>query len=279
MPVKVLSYMSSPVIAASPYDNLAHIRNLMIRHHVGRIVIVEDNKPVGIITKNDFIRALFSRRRYVKPLDEIKAEEIMTRNIVVVEENKSIKNAAKLMLRYGVSGLPVVSREGMLVGIITLTDLTRAYAERYQGKLRVTDVMRRNPSVVSRSHSLFYVVDLLSKDPAGKVIVVEGGKPVGVIAESDVAFINTLALPRDVKYIKRVSTVKGRATTIRVYAMPIAADIMTPNPLTAKPLEDLALAADTMIKNNISVLPVVDEEDNLMGIVTKIEIARAITRL
>ena len=279
MPAKVSSYMTSPVIAASPYDNLAHIRNLMIRHHVGRVVIVEDSKPIGIITKSDFIRALFSRRRYTKPLEEIKAEEVMTRDLIVIEENKSIKNAAKLMIRYGISGLPVVTRDGGLVGIITLTDLTRAYAERYRGRLRVFDAMRKDPSIVSRSHSLFYIADLLSKDPAGKVIVVEGNKPVGIITKSDVAFLNTLLLSHNIKYIKRTSIEKGRATAVRIYAIPIAADIMTPNPLTTKPLEDLALAADTMIKNNISGLPVVDDEGNLMGIVTKIEITRALSRL
>jgi len=279
MPAKVSSYMTSPVIAASPYDNLAHIRNLMIRHHVGRVVIVEDSKPIGIITKSDFIRALFSRRRYTKPLEEIKAEEVMTRDLIVIEENKSIKNAAKLMIRYGISGLPVVTRDGGLVGIITLTDLTRAYAERYRGRLRVFDAMRKDPSIVSRSHSLFYIADLLSKDPAGKVIVVEGNKPVGIITKSDVAFLNTLLLSHNIKYIKRTSIEKGRATAVRIYAIPIAADIMTPNPLTTKPLEDLALAADTMIKNNISGLPVVDDEGNLMGIVTKIEIARALSKL
>ena len=279
MPAKVSSYMTSPVIAASPYDNLAHIRNLMIRHHVGRVVIVEDSKPIGIITKSDFIRALFSRRRYTKPLEEIKAEEVMTRELIVIEENKSIKNAAKLMIRYGISGLPVVTRDGGLVGIITLTDLTRAYAERYRGRLRVFDAMRKDPPIVSRSHSLFYIADLLSKDPAGKVIVVEGNKPVGIITKSDVAFLNTLLLSHNIKYIKRTSIEKGRATAVRIYAIPIAADIMTPNPLTTKPLEDLALAADTMIKNNISGLPVVDDEGNLMGIVTKIEIARALSKL
>jgi len=279
MPAKVSSYMTSPVIAASPYDNLAHIRNLMIRHHVGRVVIVEDSKPIGIITKSDFIRALFSRRRYTKPLEEIKAEEVMTRDLIVIEENKSIKNAAKLMIRYGISGLPVVTRDGGLVGIITLTDLTRAYAERYRGRLRVFDAMRKDPPIVSRSHSLFYIADLLSKDPAGKVIVVEGNKPVGIITKSDVAFLNTLLLSHNIKYIKRTSIEKGRATAVRIYAIPIAADIMTPNPLTTKPLEDLALAADTMIKNNISGLPVVDDEGILMGIVTKIEIARALSKL
>lgn len=279
MPAKVSSYMSSPVIAASPYDNLAHIRNLMIRHHIGRIVIVKNNKPIGIITKSDFIRALFSRRRYTKPLEEIKAEEVMTRNLIVIEENKSIKNAAKLMIRYSISGLPVVTRDGELIGIITLTDLTKAFAERYRGRLRVSDAMRKDPLVVSRSHSLFYIADLLSKDPAGKIIVVEGGKPIGIITKSDVAFLNTLLLPHSIKYIKRTSIGKGRATTIRIYTIPIAADIMTPNLLTIKPLEDLALAADTMIKNNISGLPVVDDEGNLMGIVTKIEIAKALSKL
>ncbi len=279
MAPKVSTYMSTPVIAASPYDNLAHIRKLMIRHHIGRIVIVEGNKPVGIITKSDFIRALFSRRRFTKPLEEIKAEEVMTRDLITVDENRSIKAAAKLMVRKGVSGLPVTSKDGDLVGIITLTDITRAYAERYPGRMLVKDAMRTNVPTVHRSHSIFYVAELISRDEAGKIVVVDGSKPVGIITKSDIAFINPFLLGyRNMKYVRRFSSEKGRSTAVRIYTIPIAGDIMTSDLLTIGLEEDLALAADTMIKNNISALPVIDRDENLAGIVTKIEIAKALTR-
>jgi len=280
MAPKISTYMSTPVIAASPYDNLAHIRKLMIRHHIGRIVIVEGNRPVGIITKSDFIRAIFSRRRFTKPLEEIKAEEIMTRDLIVVDENRSIKAAAKLMVRKGVSGLPVVAKNGDLVGIITLTDITRAYAERYSGRVLVKEAMRTDVPTVHRTHSLFYVAELVSRDEAGKVVVVDGEKPVGIITKSDIAFINPILLGyREMKYVRRFSSEKGRATAIRIYTIPIAGDIMTPDLLTIGLEEDLALAADTMIKNNISALPVVDSDGNLAGIITKIEIAKTLTRI
>lgn len=280
MAPKISTYMSAPVIAASPYDNLAHVRRLMIRHHIGRIIVVEGNKPVGIITKSDFIRALFSRRRFAKPLEEIKADEVMTRDLIVVDENRSIKAAAKLMVRKGVSGLPVVSKNGDLVGIITLTDITRAFAERYPGRILAKEAMRTSVPTVHRSHSLFYVAELVSRDEAGKVVVVDGEKPVGIITKSDIAFINPFLLGyRDMKYVRRFSSEKGRATAVRIYTIPIAGDIMTSDLLTIGLEEDLALAADTMIKNNISGLPVVDSDGNLVGIVTKIEIARALTRI
>ncbi len=280
MAPKVSTYMSTPVIAASPYDNLAHIRKLMIRHHIGRIVIVEGSRPVGIITKSDFIRAIFSRRRFAKPLEEIKAEEVMTRDLIVIDENRSIKAAAKLMVRKNVSGLPVVSKNGELVGIITLTDITKAYAERYIGRVLVKEAMRTNVPTVHKTHSLFYVAELISRDEAGKIIVVDGEKPVGIITKSDIAFINPFLLGyRDMKYVRRFTSEKGRATAVRIYTIPIAGDIMTTNLLTIGLDEDLALAADTMIKNNISALPVVDSDENLAGIVTKIEIAKTLTRI
>lgn len=281
MAIRVSSYMTSPVITARPTDTLAHIRNLMLRHKIGRIVITQGEKPIGIVTKTDFVKVLSLRRKRYRPLDDITASEVMNRELIVIERNRSIKTAAKIMIRHNISGLPVIDSRGKLAGIITLTDIVRAYSENFQGKLKVGQVMRTKPTTVKPLHSLYHVIEALSKDEAKKVIVVDGNRPVGIITQSDIVFLSIpLTLTYRDKIIKKtVILEKGRATTIRFYMMPVASDIMTPNPLTIGPFEDLALAAETMIKNNISCLPVVDEESNLLGIVTKLEVAKGITKV
>ena len=90
MPPRVSTYMSAPVIVAKCDDNLAYIRNLMVKHDIGGIVIVDNLiKPIGIITRKDLIRE--SLRQYVKPLDTILAEDIITKNVITIRSSRSIK--------------------------------------------------------------------------------------------------------------------------------------------------------------------------------------------
>ena len=55
----------------------------------------------------------------------MRASDVMTRSVVTVTQDATIVDAAKLMLRHRISGVPVVDREGRLVGIITEGDLLR----------------------------------------------------------------------------------------------------------------------------------------------------------
>ncbi|PUA33112.1 MAG: hypothetical protein B7O98_01350 [Zestosphaera tikiterensis] len=283
MPPRVSSYMSSPVITASKNDSLAHIRNLMIRHKIGKVVLLDEEGNVyGIISKSDFIRILYNRKRYVKPLDNILAFEIATIPVLGIQSNKSIKVAAQAMIKKNVGSLLVFDEDQKLVGIITKADLVRAYAEKYSGRYKVGDFMIKEVPTATLTHSLYYVIDLMNESGLGKVVVVEGRKPVGVITKSDVLFLNIDVAEsyRKVKYVKRPGvTGRGFEGIIRVYTVPVAGDIMTPNPITVHPDEDLALAADIMVKNRIGTLPVVNNEGELIGLLTKKDVINALRQV
>ena len=130
--LRVKDYMSREIIAVSPIDNIAYVRNLMLKHRVGRVVIVENNKPVGIVTKIDISRSLGKggakwKRR---PIDKILIKRIMSKNLVTIGKDEELKKAAKLMLKNRISSL-IVKNE-ILEGIITKTDLVKAYSENYK---------------------------------------------------------------------------------------------------------------------------------------------------
>jgi len=282
MPPRVVTYMSSPVITAYKNDNLAHIRNLMMRHRIGKIVITDNNGNVsGIISKSDFIRIVYNRKRYIKPLSNIMAYEIMSYPVYAIQPGRTIKAAAQAMLRRNIGSLLVIEKSRKPVGIITKADLIRAYAERYHGKAKVNDFMEPKVPTVQKTHNLYYVIDLMNETRLGKVVVTEGNKPVGVITKSDIMFLNMESVTRKrVKYYKRSGiTGRGFEGVIRIYTLPLAGDIMTPDPITIRPNEDLAHAADVMMKNGIGTLPVVDEHEYLVGLLTKKHIIQAIRRM
>lgn len=277
MPPKVLTYMSSPVIAAKPTDNIAHIRNLMLRHDIGSIVIINGRKkPIGIVTKRDLLKIALSRKWYTRPIDRIPVMEIMSKP-TLISLYASIKRAAQIMLKKDIWALPVVDAEEKLVGIITRTDITRAYAEKYYGKAKVKEYMDKNPPVASPTHTLYYIGELLATTNIGRIIIVDGEKPVGIITETDIAFIETpFVYLGDKPFRKRPGiSPRGKYAMLRYYVVPLTSDIMTTNLITIEPEADLAEAADAMIKNGISSLPVVTQ-DRLIGILTKSCILKAL---
>ncbi len=281
MPPRIASYMSSPVITASKNDSLAHIRNLMIRHRVGKIVIVDSNGNVaGIISKSDFARIVYNKKRYIKPLSNIMAYEIMSCPVYAIQPGRTIKAAAQAMLRRNIGSLLVIEKSRRPIGIITKADLVRAYAERYHGRARVNDFMETKVPTVQKTHSLYYIVDLMNETGLGKVVVTEGNKPVGVITKLDIMSLSIENTVRSkFKYRRTGFPGRGSEGAARIYVLPVAGDIMTPDPITVRPNEDLAQAADVMVKNEIGTLPVVDEHDYLVGLLTKKHIIQAIRRM
>ncbi|MBI5146209.1 MAG: CBS domain-containing protein [Thaumarchaeota archaeon] len=152
VPLKVSQIMTPKVITVMPADSLLLVESLLVKYRISRIVVERNKKPVGIITNRDFIPAKMPRwiRQFADPKevedfrsnprpDEFKmnqlsyilsfrAEDIMTPNPITVGANEDVSTVVLLMIRNGISGLPVV-RKSVLVGIITKSDIVKAVAE------------------------------------------------------------------------------------------------------------------------------------------------------
>ncbi|MCS7139438.1 MAG: CBS domain-containing protein [Candidatus Nezhaarchaeota archaeon] len=275
--MRVSRYMTSPVITARLNDNLAYIRNLMLKHGVGRIVIVDEGfKPISIITKSDLVRIMMSKEWRDRPLESVYVGDVKgPMELKLATPRMSIKRAANIMVRNLISGLPVVTPiTGGLVGIITKTDMLRAFVDGYRGMYLVRDLMTKHPIVVRRTHSVFRIQELLAKYNISRVIVVDDDRPVGVVTETDVVF--TTHTPTRDRFVKqRVRQYKDREVTVRIYMVPVAEDIMTPNPVVVGADEDATKAAELMMRHGSGGLPVVDGE-RLVGIITKTDIVMGI---
>ncbi len=271
MPPKISTYMSKPVITVSKDDNLYYVRNLMIRHRISRVVVTEGNVISGIISKSDFIRILYNKKRCSKPLTRIYAYEIMSSPVYAIQPSKTIKAAANAMLRRNIGSLLVIEN-GKLLGIITKTDLVRAFAERYEGKFKVSEFMHRRVPTTTPAHTVYHVITLMQDTGMGKVVVTdERNHVVGVLTKSDIMFMGINPLIRgNIDIIKRLGLTGGDIDfSFRICILPLVGDIMTRDPLVVSPDDDLSIAADIMVKHRLGTLPVVNDSDELVGLLTK----------
>jgi CBS domain-containing protein len=102
-------------------DNVAAAADRMRQRTVGSLVVVDEEKhPVGIVTDRDLvIRALAD----AKDADTTPVVEVMTPDIVVAKDDIPIAAAVRMMREGKFRRLPVVNREGLLIGLLTLDDI------------------------------------------------------------------------------------------------------------------------------------------------------------
>jgi len=120
--MKVRNWMITDVIVVSPKDTVESAIQIMQQHSIRHLPVVEDNRLVGLVTES-------SLRPYISPEKlKLPLREVMIINPITIDPEASIDEAARLIYKYKIGGLPVVS-QGKLVGIITVTDILEAFIE------------------------------------------------------------------------------------------------------------------------------------------------------
>jgi CBS domain-containing protein len=118
------------VVIAEKTLSVVDAAQLMRKHHVGDLVVVDEKggrkHPVGIVTDRDIVVEVVAAG--VTP-DALKVGDIMGAEVATVRESEGLFEALRFMRDKGVRRMPVVDRDGGLVGILTLDDLLTLLAE------------------------------------------------------------------------------------------------------------------------------------------------------
>ena len=111
--------MVKDVITVEPRQSVKKAAELMKKNEIGSLIVVEDEKPIGIVTERDMVNRVLILDR---DPHKMKVQDIMTGSLVSGKPDMEIMQAARLMFKRGIKKLPVIDR-GRLIGIVTLTDL------------------------------------------------------------------------------------------------------------------------------------------------------------
>jgi CBS domain-containing protein len=116
----VKDFMTKNVITIGVNESVLYAAKLMHQQDVGDLVVIERNVPKGIVTERDLVRRVIAQK---KPL-ETKVSEIMSYPLITIEEESSIRDAARKMVKYKIRRLPV-TKKNALVGIIATSDFAK----------------------------------------------------------------------------------------------------------------------------------------------------------
>ena len=258
-------------------STISDIIKKLLENNLSRLIVVEDRKPIGIITEKDVGLFLFSETTK-QGLDDIMISKIM-KPIIFIEENSTPENSAKMMLEKGVSSLAIGTKENIR-GIFTKTDLIKYYLENYSGNNKVVDFMTHEFIFTHTATPLFKVVRKMLENKISRIIVKDQNeKSVGIISFRDLFRISIeLGSEEDDSGFTISEQIrKGFLSEEGFGGISLARDVMSKGIISIKFNDNLKNACKLILENNISGLAVLDGNNSLTGIISKTDIIKAIT--
>jgi acetoin utilization protein AcuB len=126
--IRVADWMTEGVLAVETFDSIGIARELMAKHRVNQLPVLDNDVVVGIVTDRDLRDAYPTSMAIAqtKKIDEFAArytvEEVMSHNVFTVTPETPLATAVTLLRRHRIGSLPVIKSK-TLVGIITRSDI------------------------------------------------------------------------------------------------------------------------------------------------------------
>lgn len=271
----------------------------MLENRVKAMPVTDrSGRVVGIVTDEDLLERAGIRQRLsvairmdraeleqeLRTLETLKrtVQDVMTQPVITVSDTDTLGSATAQMAKAGLKRLPVVNKDGRLVGMLSRLDILRQVAQtepsghpkeppQPQAGRLVRDIMTTDIPMVNQDEDLSVIIEKFARSDSHRLIVVDGqGKAVGLLSDSDV--------------VARVQPARRRniLDSLRQIGKPApgketAFDLMSPGPLTAGPDLPVVDAVKMMLAESRKWLVVVDENGRPLGLVDRQMLLEAIS--
>jgi len=136
----VKDIMTKNVVSVCVENSVFEAAELMSSKQVSCLVIMDGEMPIGIVTERDIVRRVVAKKM---PL-ETKVSEIMSKSLITIDADASLKEAARLMSSNKIRRLPVL-KQNKLVGIVVAADFVRNLGKKSTSE-EILEAMGRYPS-------------------------------------------------------------------------------------------------------------------------------------
>ena len=184
--LSIVDFMSSPVVSVLAGTKFVRAIQLMLSNRIGNIVVIDKEKVSGIITEREILQYLVLN----KDIPNKQVKYVLNRNFTRIEPDTSVLEAARTMIRRN-TRLLVFRKHKIkeavadhLVGIITASDLVRAFLETDRNP-QLEGAMTNKIVTVHPNNTILNAAKLMFKKRIGSVIVTADGSPNGIFTERD----------------------------------------------------------------------------------------------
>ncbi|MDR1722019.1 MAG: CBS domain-containing protein [Methanobrevibacter sp.] len=270
--MNVKNIFSEDLILIDKDQNICDGLRLMKKNKVSRLPVINTNSEgnkelVGIATDMDIAKKLGSSKYGNLAPSHFHMSTVMAKEIITVQEDTSISEAAKILVENNIGGLPVFNN-GTLTGIVSKSDFIDTCRGKAYERIVVGEVMSTDLISVSCNDRLVHARRIILDSHIGRLLVNDNEELAGILTAKDIA----RAL---ISFRKKVPDNHKKAQIKNI----LVEDVMTKNVKDINIVTTIAETAELMLKYGVNGFPVVNDDDEIAGIITKTDLLSVILEL
>jgi len=252
-------------------STVADVTKIMSDKKISRVLVTKNEKITSIITERD-VGLFLLKDKSNRTLQQIPLNEIV-KPLLTVLQSTEIQECAKIMSENNIGSLGITSKDKDVVGIITKTDLVRYFATNHQNEKIAGEYMSAHSSWVYSDALLSKVASKMSENKISRLIVRNKDEiPIGIITFRDLFdIVLSMGSERDTIFPKSFESEHGLGKTLQ------AEEVMRNEIITVNYYEDMSKVCQLLLDNKINGVGVLSDKGDLIGILSKTDIIKAIT--
>lgn len=270
--MKAKNLMSESLITIDKDQSLSDGLKLLRKNKISRLPVTNANDKnekelVGIVSERDIARKLGSSKHVGISPSRLHISSVMVKDVISINENTDLVDVANLMLEKGIGSAPIES-DGDLIGILSKADFVPLCTGKAFEKIMVKDEMVSDFKSVSSNERLVHARRILLDSKIGRLPVIDDGELIGMITSKDV--IRCL-----ISFRKNVPENHQQAQIKTI----LVENVMSSNIKTISENASINDVANILIETGYNGLPVIDDNDQVVGIITQTDLIRIFSDL
>lgn len=258
--MNVQEIMNRDIIYVDKDVDLKYVIKLMKKHNITKIPVVENHKPVGLVTDSTIAKKLGAIRTRGVPSARLHASSVLDKDVEIISPLTKVSDILPSVGEPGPTML-FVGTEDDLVGVITKADLLRFVKDTKP----LEEIMKQVVQSVSPDDRVIHARRQMIDADIARLPVVNNGLLIGIISDIDIVFALDM-----IKKAFPLGKQKHQLDELLVHDAMSAPAVSIPIDKT------VADAAEMMIKHHVGCLPVMQNE-KIGGIVSRTDLLKTIS--
>lgn len=270
----VKKWMTSPITTITADTRLSEARKIIADKNIHALPVMKDDKLTGIITRRGLLRldlSTLANEAWNTKVDikDEKVGDVMTVSPLTILSESLIAKAARIMLENKITTLPVMENK-KLVGILTNYDILKFLLSEYsevKKPVYISSYMTDEVITIDKNASLLEAHSLMGTKRIRSLPVMENDQMIGLVTRTDLMSSDP----------SRLVSRNNQMLSLQILTQDVE-KIMSSPVITVNAREEINIAAKLMLEHKIHVLPVVDEEKKMVGIITESDLFLFVVR-
>jgi CBS domain-containing protein len=270
--MQIKNIMSEEIVTIDKDQIVSNGLRLMKKHRISRLPVINTNENhekelVGIVSEKDIAVKLGSSKYGDLPPSHFHISTVMSKDLITVNKDTDIVETANILLKNHIGGVPIMD-DGQMVGIVSKYDFIGTCKGKAYEKILVEEIMSTDLVSVSSHDRLMHARRVMLDSRVGRLLISENNELAGILSSKDI-------MRAMISFRKEVHPNHQKAQIKEC----LVEKHMTPTIKKTNHKTTIAELANDMLENGFNGYPVINEENQVIGIITQSDLLALIVEL